>query len=261
MKAPKREAPKAKAPKLQAPPARPGPHFDFEREAMALGHRFIAGVDEVGRGPLAGPVGVAAVILDPDDLPEGLDDSKVLTEARRDTLRPIIFAKAISVSIVFASPEEIDVYNIRGASLRAMARAVRALHVRAHLALIDGRDMPDGLPCPARAIIDGDALSLSIAAASIIAKTARDALMRNLHVEYPDYGFADHVGYATAAHRRALLAAGPCPYHRRSFRLRETDSETDAPPGERKGLGSVEAQSFFGSLAPYENDTTSGAPG
>jgi ribonuclease HII len=235
-------------PKLAKAPKRPDPrrkpHFDFEREAMALGHRYIAGVDEVGRGPLAGPVGVAAVILDPDDLPQGLDDSKVLTEAQRDALRPIIFAKAVSVSIVFASPEEIDVYNIRGASLRAMARAVRALHVRPHLALIDGRDMPDGLSCPGRAIIDGDALSLSIAAASIIAKTARDALMRNLHVEYPDYGFADHVGYATAAHRRALIAAGPCPYHRRSFRLREAAAEMDAPAAARKGLGSVEARTF-----------------
>ena len=199
-----------------------GPHFDFEREAIAQGCRHVAGVDEVGRGPLAGPVGVAAIILDPDDLPEGLDDSKVLTEAQRDALRPVIFAKALAVSIVFASPEEIDVYNIRGASLRAMARAIGALHVRPHLALIDGRDMPDGLCCPGRAIIDGDALSMSIAAASIIAKTTRDALMRNLHAEYPHYGFASHVGYATAAHRRALASAGPCPYHRRSFRLADT---------------------------------------
>ena len=205
------------------------PHFDFEREAMAQGSLFVAGVDEVGRGPLAGPVGVAAVILDPDDLPEGLDDSKALTEAQRDALRPIIFAKAISVSIVFASPAEIDAYNIRGAALRAMARAVRALHVRPHLALIDGRDTPVSLCCPARAIIDGDALSLSVAAASIIAKTTRDALMRNLHAEYPHYGFAEHVGYATAAHRRALASAGPCPYHRRSFRLSRNEEEEEAP--------------------------------
>jgi ribonuclease HII len=194
-------------------------HFDFEREAMAAGRRWVAGVDEVGRGPLAGPVGVAAVILDPDDLPEGLDDSKVLSEARRDALRPVILAKALSVSIVFASPEEIDTHNIRGAALRAMARAVRALSLRPDFALIDGRDLPEGLDCPARAIIDGDALSMSIAAASIIAKTARDALMRNLARDYPQYGFDNHVGYATAAHRRALALAGPCPYHRRSFRL------------------------------------------
>jgi ribonuclease HII len=197
------------------------PHFDYEREAIKQGCRRVAGVDEVGRGPLAGPVGVAAVILDPDDLPEGLNDSKALSEARRDELRPIIFAKALSVSIVFASAEEIDTYNIRGAALRAMARAVGALSLRPDLALIDGRDIPDGLICPGRPIVGGDALSMSIAAASIIAKTTRDALMRNLCRDFPLYGFSDHVGYATAQHRRALAVAGPCPYHRRSFRLWE----------------------------------------
>ena len=196
------------------------PHFRFEREAMAQGCRWVAGVDEVGRGPLAGPVGVAAVILDPDDLPEGLDD-KALSEAQRDELRPVIFGRALSVSIVFASPEEIDVQNIRGAALRAMARAVGALSLRPDLALIDGRDVPEGLVCPARPIVGGDALSLSIAAASIIAKTTRDALMRNLARDFPQYGFASHVGYATALHRQALALAGPCPDHRRSFRLSE----------------------------------------
>ena len=166
-------------------------------------------MDEVGRGPLAGPVGVAAVILDPDDLPDGLDDSKALPEARRDALKPVILAKAVSVAVAFASAEEIDRYNIRGATLRAMARAVRALHVRPDLALIDGRDAPDGIACPVRPIVGGDALSLSIAAASIIAKTTRDALMRNLGCDYPGYGFGDHVGYATAVHRRALMRARP----------------------------------------------------
>ena len=201
------------------PPQATTPHFDFEREAFANGHRWVAGVDEVGRGPLAGPVGVAAVILDPDDLPEGLNDSKVLLAPARKSLCEIIFTKALSVSVVFASVEEIDLFNIRGAALRAMARAVSALSVRPHFALIDGRDLPDGLICPARPIIDGDALSMSIAAASIVAKTMRDALMRNLGLEYPQYGFAEHVGYATVGHRRALASAGPCPYHRRSFRL------------------------------------------
>jgi len=199
------------------------PHFDFEREALAKGFRWVAGVDEVGRGPLAGPVGVAAVILDPDDLPEGLNDSKALTEAERDTLRPVILAKAISISIAFASAEEVDAYNIRRASLRAMARAVGALSLRPDLVLVDGRDVPEGLPCPARAIVGGDAISMSIAAASIIAKTTRDALMRNLSGEYPHYGFADHVGYATPFHRQALAAAGPCPYHRRSFHMGEEE--------------------------------------
>ena len=200
-----------------------GPHFDFEREALAGGRRWVAGVDEVGRGPLAGPVGVAAVILDPDDLPEGLDDSKALTEAKREALRPVILARAVSVAVAFASAEEIDRYNIRGATLRAMTRAVRALHVPPDLVLVDGRDVPDGLPCPGRPIIGGDALSLSIAAASIVAKTTRDALMRNLDRDFPGYGFCDHVGYATAVHRSALLTLGPCPYHRRSFRLRPED--------------------------------------
>ncbi len=196
-----------------------GPHFDFEREAMAGGRRRVAGVDEVGRGPLAGPVGVAAVILDPDDLPEGLDDSKLLNEAKRDALREVILAKALSVSVAFASVEEIDLYNIRGATLRAMARAVAALSLSPDLALIDGRDTPDGLVCSARPIIGGDGKSMSIAAASIIAKTSRDALMRNLGRDYPHYGFADHVGYATASHRRAIALSGRCPYHRRSFCL------------------------------------------
>jgi ribonuclease HII len=200
-------------------PAPITPHFDFEREAFACGHRWVAGVDEVGRGPLAGPVGVAAVILDPDDLPFGVDDSKALPETKRELLCEIIFVKALSVSIVFASVEEIDAMNIRGAALRAMARAVAGLSVRPDLALIDGRDSPDGLICPARPIVGGDGLSMSIAAASIVAKTMRDALMRNLDRAYPQYGFADHVGYATAGHRRALLLSGPCPYHRRSFRL------------------------------------------
>ena len=200
-------------------PAAATPHFDFEREAFACGHRWVAGVDEVGRGPLAGPVGVAAVILDPDDLPFGVDDSKALPEAEREHLCEIIFAKALSVSIVFASVDEIDAINIRGAALSAMARAVAGLSLRPHLALIDGRDTPDGLICPARPIIGGDGLSMSIAAASIVAKTMRDALMRNLGRDYPHYGFAEHVGYATAAHRRALALSGPCPYHRRSFRL------------------------------------------
>src|SRR5271166_4611976 len=151
------------------------PHFDFEREAMAEGRRGVAGIDEVGRGPLAGPVGGAAVNLDPDDLPQGLGDSKAISEAKGAA--PHILAKTLSISIVFASAAEVDASNIRGAALRAMARAVGALSLKPDLALIDGRDVPDGLACPARAIIGGDALSMSIAAASIIAETTRDALM------------------------------------------------------------------------------------
>jgi len=210
-----------------------GPHFEFEREAIVRGCRWVAGVDEVGRGPLAGPVGVAAVILDPDDLPEGLDDSKALSETTREALRPIIFAKAISVSVAFASAEEIDCFNIRGATLRVMARVVAALHIRPDLVLIDGRDIPSELICPATPIVGGDALSMSIAAASIVAKTTRDALMRNLGRDFPGYGFGDHAGYATAFHRNALMSLGPCPYHRRSFRLHRDAAEAE------KGFESV----------------------
>ena len=199
------------------PPLAATPHFDFEREAFANGHRWVAGVDEVGRGPLAGPVGVAAVILDPDDLPAGLHDSKLLSPERRQALSRSILDKALGVAIAFASAREIDAFNIRGATLRAMARAVGALAMRPDFALIDGRDVPDGLTCPARALIGGDALSLSIAAASIVAKVARDALMARMDGCFPGYGFAQHVGYATSAHREALGRLGPTPLHRRSF--------------------------------------------
>ena len=194
------------------------PDFAFERALIRGGRRLVAGVDEVGRGPLAGPVGVAAVILDPDDPPEGVDDSKALSAARREALSELIFAKAASVAIAFASVAEIDALNIRGATLLAMARAVAALSPRADFALIDGRDAPPGLCCPARAIVGGDGRSMSIAAASIVAKVARDALMARLDGECPGYGFAAHAGYCTRAHLEALARLGPTPFHRRSFR-------------------------------------------
>ena len=193
------------------------PDFAFERELIGRGRALVAGVDEVGRGPLAGPLGVAAVILDPDDLPEGIDDSKALSAARREALSEIICAKARCVSIAFASVAEIDALNIRGATLLAMARAVNALSLRADFALVDGRDVPDGLRCPARAIVGGDARSLSIAAASIVAKVTRDRAMRALCAAYPAYGFSRHAGYGTKAHLEAIAVHGPCPYHRLSF--------------------------------------------
>ena len=178
----------------------------------------IAGVDEVGRGPLAGPVAVAAVILNPRALPEGVDDSKALTAEQRERLFEIIMKKAACVSLAFASAVEIDALNIRGATLAAMARAVNALALRPGFALIDGRDRPDGLVCASRAVIGGDALSLSVAAASIIAKVTRDRLMTRLHAHYPDYGFARHVGYGTKFHLEAIARCGPSPFHRLSFR-------------------------------------------
>ena len=195
------------------------PNYSLERKLLRDGMGPVAGVDEVGRGPLAGPVGVAAVILDPRNLPKGIDDSKALAPAVRERLTEAIYASAIAVAVAFASPQEVDAFNIRGATLRAMARALAALAPRADFALIDGRDVPPGLACPARAVIGGDALSLSIAAASIVAKTLRDAAMRRLDGEFPAYGFADHVGYPTERHREALARHGPCPHHRRSFRL------------------------------------------
>jgi ribonuclease HII len=195
-----------------------GPGFVHERQLRAQGARFVAGVDEVGRGPLAGPVGVAAVIFRLDGRPpSGIDDSKTLDRARREALFPLILESALSVSIAFASAEEIDLYNIRGATLRAMVRAVAGLAVRPDYALIDGRDVPAGLSCPAAALVGGDALSLSIAAASIVAKVARDRLMARLDLHYPGYGFSRHAGYPTRAHREALSRLGPTPLHRTSF--------------------------------------------
>ncbi len=194
------------------------PTYDNERALIAEGRRLVAGVDEVGRGPLAGPVGVGAVILDPDDLPEGLDDSKALSAARREALAEAVYASAIAVSLAFASVDEIDRFNIRGATLLAMRRAVAALSIKPDYALIDGRDTPPGLLCPARPIVGGDGLSLSIAAASIVAKVARDALMARLDAVHPGYGFARHAGYPTREHAAALARLGPCPLHRRSFK-------------------------------------------
>lgn len=191
-------------------------HFDVERELIAQGFGFVAGIDEVGRGPLAGPVCVAAVILDPQNLPNGLDDSKKLSAKRRRALAEEIYASALAISVAMAPAAEVDALNIRGATLTAMARAARALSLAPAFALIDGRDAPP-LNCPARALVNGDAISMSIAAASIVAKVARDNLMQRLDRLYPVYGFAAHAGYGTAAHLAALKLHGPCPEHRRSF--------------------------------------------
>jgi ribonuclease HII len=162
---------------------------------------------------------VAAVVFAAGSRPpRGIDDSKKLDRAQREALFPLILERALAVSFAFACAEEIDRHNIRGATLRAMARAVAGLSVRPDFALIDGRDVPDPLACPALAIIDGDALSLSIAAASIIAKVARDRLMTRADAHFPGYGFSAHVGYATAVHRKALERIGPSPLHRLSFK-------------------------------------------
>jgi ribonuclease HII len=188
---------------------------DFTHEA-GLGAR-VAGVDEAGRGPLAGPVAAAAVVLDPGNLPPGLNDSKVLSAARRAALFDQIHACA-EVSLAWASVEEIDRLNIRAASLLAMRRAVEGLGQLPEAALIDGNACPDGLPCRGVTLVKGDALSLSVAAASIIAKVARDRHMADLARAFPGYGWEVNAGYPTAAHRAALLDLGVTPHHRRSFR-------------------------------------------
>ncbi|MBC7131473.1 MAG: ribonuclease HII [Roseovarius sp.] len=194
-----------------------GPDFAHERAALALGHTRIAGVDEVGRGPLAGPVTAAAVVLDPDNIPEGLNDSKALSGARRAVLAARIHELA-EVSIAHASVAEIDEINILRASHLAMVRALAGLARPADFALIDGNMVPRGLRLGARAIVKGDAASLSIAAASIVAKEARDALMRDLAQQCPGYGWERNAGYPSKAHRQALLDLGVSPHHRRSFR-------------------------------------------
>lgn len=193
-----------------------GPDYALERAALQGGARIVAGVDEVGRGPLAGPVTAAAVILDPDRIPEGLNDSKKLTAKRREALAQIVMAHC-DWAVAHASVDEIDALNILRASHLAMCRALDGLRQRPCLALIDGNMLPRGLPIPGRAVVKGDALSLSIAAASIIAKVTRDRIMVDLAQQHPGYGWEDNAGYPTPRHRQALLDLGITPHHRRSF--------------------------------------------
>lgn len=199
-----------------------GPDFSSEQSLLkelnvSQSSAFICGVDEVGRGPLAGPVVAAAVILDPSSVPVGLDDSKKLSAKKRDALFKAIQQNAIAFQIAEASVEEIDELNILQASLLAMRRAVASLPVRPHGALVDGNKDPglDGLPT--RTLIKGDGRSLSIAAASILAKVFRDNLMAELENEFPEYGWAQNAGYGVAKHRDALRLVGVTPHHRRTF--------------------------------------------
>lgn len=190
--------------------------FDHETRGHAAGHTVIAGVDEAGRGPWAGPVVAAAVVLDPSALPPGIADSKALTEESREALFDEIRSHA-QVGIAFADAERIDRDNILAATLWAMRRAVEQLPVPPGLVLVDGNRAPP-LACAVETIVKGDALSLSIAAASIVAKVSRDRMMARLDVQYPGYGFAQHKGYGTAQHSAALAANGVTPLHRRSFK-------------------------------------------
>jgi ribonuclease HII len=192
------------------------PDLFHERAAIAMGAKIVAGVDEAGRGPLAGPVVVAAVILDQGAVPEGVNDSKKLTPQDRETIYARIMATAI-VSVVAAPPSIIATLNIRGATLWAMRQAVMGLAIAPDHVLIDGRDVPPRLPVFGQALIGGDGLSVSIAAASIVAKVTRDRMCQIMHGEAPKFGFADHKGYSTPEHMAALDAHGPCRHHRMAF--------------------------------------------
>lgn len=186
--------------------------------SLDTGSRLIAGVDEAGRGPLAGPVAVAAVVFDPArPRINGLDDSKQLTAARRDQLYDRIIERALAFHIVMMDVTEIDTLNIFQATMLGMRRAVEGVAHVAQFARIDGNKIPKGLPCPAEALVGGDAIDRAIMAASILAKVSRDRFMLELHQHHPDYGFDQHKGYGTPAHLAALRRHGPCPQHRRSF--------------------------------------------
>lgn len=192
-----------------------------QQDLFPTGNRLLAGVDEAGRGPLAGPVVAAAVILDPDRPIEGIADSKKLTEATRERLFPLVQARALAWSIAWAEPGEIDEINILQATLLAMRRALEGLEVSPGHVMVDGNRCPSlagtGLRCSLEAVVGGDGKVPEIGAASILAKVTRDRMMKALDIEYPGYGFAEHKGYPTASHRARLMEVGPSPVHRRSF--------------------------------------------
>jgi ribonuclease HII len=193
------------------------PDYALEEAAFRAGARVVAGVDEVGRGPLAGPVTAAAVVLDIRRIPQGINDSKKLSPKRREMLAQAIM-ECCDWAVGHASVEEIDALNILRASHLAMCRAIAGLRQRPDLALIDGNMLPRDLPMPGQAVVKGDARSLSIAAASLVAKLLRDRIMVDLAQQHPGYGWEVNAGYPTKAHRQALLDLGVTPYHRRSFK-------------------------------------------
>ena len=193
-----------------------GPTFEVEAKLLASGCRYVAGIDEAGRGPLAGPVVAAAVILDENNIPTGLNDSKKLTEAKRELLFDQILHSGMVAWASVPAPI-IDEINIRQATLNAMTLAATRLPVQADHFLIDGRDVPQALTNKGTALIKGDGRSLSIAAASIVAKVVRDRLMSRADALYPGYGLASHKGYGSAKHREMIKKLGPCSIHRKSF--------------------------------------------
>lgn len=193
------------------------PDFSIEAAAKSKGFNFVCGVDEAGRGPLAGPVYAAAVILPENCIIEGLNDSKKLSEAKREKLYDVIIESAISYCIASASVEEIEEHNILNATYLAMNRAINGLNVPADYALIDGNRIPTDIKVPCECVIKGDAKSYSIAAASILAKVTRDRVMDEMDAKYPQYQFKKHKGYGTKVHTEAILKYGPSVIHRMSF--------------------------------------------
>ena len=190
--------------------------LEFEKEALAKGYKSVCGVDEAGRGPLAGPVCAAAVILPEGVIIDGVNDSKKLSEKKRESLFDVIREQALSYSIAYATVDEIEEINILNATMLAMRRAIDGLDIKADYAMIDGNKIPP-IDIDAECIVKGDAKSMSIACASILAKVSRDRLLYKYAEEYPMYSFDKHKGYGTKVHREAILKYGPCPYHRKSF--------------------------------------------
>ncbi len=193
------------------------PDYSLETALAQQGYKAVCGVDEAGRGPLAGPVCAAAVILPPDCHIEGLNDSKKLTEKKREKLFPIIQEKALAYCIAYASVAEIEEYNILNATFLAMNRAIAGLQIPADHAMVDGNAVPRGVQIPCTTVVGGDAKVMSIAAASVLAKVSRDRLLLEVDQQYPQYAFAQHKGYGTKLHIEKLREFGPCPEHRPSF--------------------------------------------
>lgn len=193
------------------------PDYEFEHQLKNKGYNAVCGVDEAGRGPLCGPVCAASVILPIDCEIEGLNDSKKLSEKKREALFDVICQKALAYSIEFVDNNVIDEINILEATMMCMTNAVKTLSISADYALIDGNKIPKMLDIPAESVVKGDAKSMSIAAASILAKVSRDRLMMQYDVKYPQYNFKKHKGYGTKAHYEAIIEFGPCEIHRKSF--------------------------------------------
>ncbi|MBR6573295.1 MAG: ribonuclease HII [Clostridia bacterium] len=193
------------------------PDLELENLAYENGFKAVCGVDEAGRGPLCGPVCAAAVILPEGVQLDGVNDSKKLSEKKREALFDVIKEKALAYSVAFATVEEIEEYNILEATFLAMNRAIEGLNIKADYALVDGNRVPRNIQIPCETVVKGDAKSLSIAAASILAKVSRDRLLLEYDKQYPEYNFAKHKGYGTKEHIEAIKKYGPCPIHRASF--------------------------------------------